>query len=71
MEATDLVTSKEAGLRLGVSQHTLRQVIRRENVPVFQHPLNARVRLIRTADLEALRTPRRLTGNTTAAGVAA
>jgi len=61
MQTPELVSTREAAKRLGVCPQTLRLAIRRENVPVWTHPLNTSVRLIRTADLEALRSPRQMT----------
>jgi hypothetical protein len=58
MSEEEFIGSNEAARRLGVAPLTLRQRIRRGEVPVFEDPLDARRRLIRTADLKPLRTIR-------------
>jgi hypothetical protein len=55
MEQQEFIGSKEAARRLGVAPLTLRQRIRRGEVPIFEDPLDARRRLVRMADLEALK----------------
>ena len=49
-----------AAKRLGVAPLTLRQRIQKGEVPVFEHPLDARFRLLRLVDVERLakREPR-------------
>ena len=54
----EFIGSYEAAKRLGVAPLTLRQRIRRGELPIFEDPLDARQRLIRAADLEPLRTIR-------------
>jgi len=46
-----------AAERLGASMPTLRRAVRDAGLPVFVHPLDRRQKLIRTADMEALRQP--------------
>ncbi len=58
MDDQEFVGSNEAAKRLGVAPLTLRQRIRRGELPIFLDPLDSRRRLVRTADLEALRTIR-------------
>jgi len=58
MEMDQLVTCKEAALRLGVTPPTLRKRVRRGELEVFRSPLDDRLRLIRVTDLEPLRHPR-------------
>lgn len=58
MEAEEFITSHEAAKRLGVAPLTLRQRVRRGELPVFLDPLDSRRRLVRATDLESLRTIR-------------
>lgn len=58
MESEKYVSSLDAARQLGVAPLTLRQRIRRGEVPVFEDPLDARRRLIRSSDMEVLRQPR-------------
>jgi len=51
----EFVGSNQAARILGVAPLTLRQRVRKGEVPVFEDPLDARRRLIRTSDLEPLR----------------
>ena len=71
MESSEqFIGSNEAARRLGVAPLTLRQRIRRGEVPVFEDPLDARRRLIRTADLEPLKHIRPARRKETAASAA-
>jgi hypothetical protein len=54
----EFIGSNEAARRLGVAPLTLRQRIRGGEVPLFEDPLDARRKLIRRSDLDALRHPR-------------
>jgi len=58
VESEKYVSSLDAARQLGVAPLTLRQRIRRGEVPVFEDPLDARRRLIRSSDMEVLRQPR-------------
>jgi len=59
MNPTDeYVGAHKAARMLGVAPLTLRQRILRGELEAFEDPLDARRRLIRTADLETLKTIR-------------
>jgi len=55
----DLVPIGEAAKRVGRSPHTLRKLVRAGELPAYAQPLDRRLRLVRLADVEALRAPRR------------
>lgn len=57
MQTSEMVGSLEACRRIGVTAPTLRKIVRRGDLPVFLDPLDARLRLVRVADLETLRQP--------------
>jgi hypothetical protein len=60
MSEGEFISCGSAAKRLGVAPMTLRQRVRRGEVPVFLDPLDARVRLLRRDDVEQLakRDPR-------------
>lgn len=53
----DLVTLGEAAELLGVSRFKIGRLIRDGLLVAFRSPLDARAKLVRRADLEALREP--------------
>jgi len=54
----DFLTLTDAARYLGVSRQTLWRRIREGVLPVFQSDTNRRERLVKRADLDAVRTPR-------------
>lgn len=58
METSDLVGTLEAAQRYGTTPQTLRRRVLRGQLQTFVDPLDERRRLIRVADLEAMRRPR-------------
>jgi hypothetical protein len=58
MTIDGFTSMREACRHYGLDPQTLRRIVRRGDVAAFRSPLDARVILVRTADLEALRTPR-------------
>ena len=58
MDSQDLVSSREAAKRLGVSPVTLRRRVNRGELATYVDPLDDRRKLLRVQDLEALRQPR-------------
>ncbi len=72
MDATEeLIGQREAARKYGLSPATIRRRIKDGRLPVFVRDIDDQRKLVRSRDLEALMRPRQLTGNTTAAGVAA
>ncbi len=49
------VSQRGAARMLGMSPRTVRRRVERGDLPAFRDPRNDRVRLLRVADLEALR----------------
>lgn len=58
-----LIPLSRAARQARVSRVTLRRAIADGGIPVFADPLDKRVRLIRSTDLAALRTPRQTSDN--------
>jgi len=58
MQSEEFVGHREASRRLRVSMPTIRQRVRRGDLTTFVDPLDERRKLLRVADLEALRQPR-------------
>lgn len=57
MSTAEMVTHGEGARRVGVAPATLRKAVRRGELQVFRDPLNARVKLLKVTDLDALLTP--------------
>jgi len=53
----DLIPLTQAAERIGVSMNTLRKVIRKHDLLVYENPLDARERLIDGDELEAAIRP--------------
>ena len=70
MDSQDLVGSREAAKRLGVSPVTLRRRVNRGELEVFTDPLDDRRKLLRVQDLEILRQPRATQARAKAANAA-
>jgi len=56
--STEFIQSHKAARLLGVAPRTIRERILRGEIELYIDPLDARRRLIRTADLEALKVIR-------------
>jgi excisionase family DNA binding protein len=69
--ADEYVTMTEAQEILGVSRFKIWQLVKDGRLPTFQSELDRRQKLIRRADLDALRKPRRLEAQGKAAPVTA
>lgn len=57
MQHEEFLNLKEARQLLGVSRTKLWTLIKEGRLPIYQHPLDKRVRLVRRRDLENLRRP--------------
>lgn len=53
----EYVTLTEAAKRLGVSRWTLYRRIDELGIPVYDSPVNRRVKLVKRSDVEGLLTP--------------
>jgi excisionase family DNA binding protein len=51
------LTTNQARERLGVSRMTMYRMMRRQNVPMYADPRDARVKLVRTEDIDRLMQP--------------
>jgi len=67
-ERGKLIPTIEATKRLGVDPGTLRKRVRAGEVAVFRDPLDARLRLLRLADVERLRRARPVKATVAAEG---
>ncbi len=57
MQHEEFLNLKEARQLLGVSRTKLWTLTKEGHLPIYQDPLNKRVRLVRRRDLENLRRP--------------
>lgn len=55
----DFMTVKEARQYLGVSKQKMARLIKEAAVEVYRDPLDKRVKLVRSSDLDRLKEPRR------------
>ncbi len=60
METEEFVTLTEAQDRLGISRFKMTQLVRDGRVALYLNELDRREKLVRVADIDALRAPRRL-----------
>lgn len=60
MAAEEYMTLTEAQEMLGISRFKMAQLVREGRVTLYQNELDRREKLVRVADLEPLRQPRRL-----------
>ena len=56
----EFIGFRAAAQRLGVSRPTIRELVRRDQMPVYADPLDGRRKLLRLEDLDRLRHPRPL-----------
>ena len=58
MKTAEFLNVTDAAKRAGVSRLTLRRLIDCGELPLYEKPLDRRFKLIRAADIDALRAPR-------------
>lgn len=57
-DVDEMMSLKEAADRLGVSKPKMTRLVKARRFEVFENPLDAREKLVRVADVEALAKPR-------------
>ena len=54
---SDFMTMQQAAAEIGITVVTLRRLIQRRGIQVYEDARDARARLLRVADVEALKRP--------------